>query len=85
MSTIDAFSPSPLADIEAFLAVRPRLFGIAYRIVGSAAEADEVVQDTWIRWHRANRREVRNSNAFLTTATTRLALNAAHSSRSNVR
>ena len=73
MSTIDAFSPSPLADIEAFLAVRPRLFGIAYRIVGSAAEADEVVQDTWIRWDRAERSKVGDAKAFLATIATRLA------------
>ena len=38
-------------DAATFEAVRPRLFGIAYRIVGGAAEAEDVVQDTWIRWH----------------------------------
>lgn len=79
MSTIDAVSPSPLADIEAFLAVRPRLFGIAYRIVGSAAEADEVVQDTWIRWHRAERSTVGDAKAFLATIATRLAINVTQS------
>jgi RNA polymerase sigma-70 factor (ECF subfamily) len=79
MSTIDAFSPSPLADIEAFLAVRPRLFGIAYRIVGSAAEADEVVQDTWIRWNRAERSKVDDAKAFLATIATRLAINVTQS------
>jgi RNA polymerase sigma-70 factor, ECF subfamily len=79
MSTIDAVSPSPLADIEAFLAVRPRLFGIAYRIVGSAAEADEVVQDTWIRWDRAERGKVGDAKAFLATVATRLAINVTQS------
>jgi RNA polymerase sigma-70 factor, ECF subfamily len=79
MSTIDAVSPSPLADIEAFLAVRPRLFGIAYRIVGSAAEADEVVQDTWIRWNRAERSTVDDAKAFLATIATRLAINVTQS------
>ena len=81
MSTIDAVSPSPLPDIESFLAVRPRLFGIAYRIVGSAAEAEEVVQDTWIRWHGAERSKVDDAKAFLATVATRLAINVSQSAR----
>jgi len=40
---------------EAFAAVRPRLLGIAYRMLGSVAEADDVVQDAWIRWQGAER------------------------------
>jgi RNA polymerase sigma-70 factor, ECF subfamily len=81
MSTIDAVSPSPAIDIESFQAVRPRLFGIAYRILGSAAEADEVVQDTWIRWHGAERSTVRDATAFLATIATRLAINVSQSAR----
>ena len=69
------------ADAATFEVVRPRLFGIACRVLGGHTEAEDLVQDTWIRWHRTNRREVRNSDAFLTTATTRLAINAAHSAR----
>src|SRR3954468_23224943 len=68
-------------DAATFEAVRPRLFGVAYRILGRAAEAEEVVQDTWIRWHGADRRAVRNTTAFLTTASARLALNVAESAR----
>ena len=68
-------------DIEPFQAVRPRLFGIAYRIVGSAAEADDVVQDTWIRWHRAERSKVRDATGFLVTIATRLAINVTQSAR----
>jgi RNA polymerase sigma-70 factor, ECF subfamily len=68
-------------DAAAFEAVRPRLFGVAYRILGGAAEAEEVVQDTWIRWHGTDRRAVRNATAFLTTASARLALNIADSAR----
>jgi len=68
-------------DATAFEAVRPRLFGVAYRILGGAAEAEEVVQDTWIRWHGTDRRAVRNATAFLTTASARLALNIADSAR----
>jgi RNA polymerase sigma-70 factor, ECF subfamily len=61
--------------------MRPRLFGIAYRVLGAAAEAEDVVQDTWIRWHRTNRREIRDARAFLATATARLAINVADSAR----
>jgi RNA polymerase sigma-70 factor (ECF subfamily) len=69
------------ADAATFEAVRPRLFGVAYRILGGAAEAEDVVQDTWIRWHGTDRRGVRDAGAFLATATTRLAINVAHSAR----
>ena len=60
---------------------RPRLFGIAYRMLGSVAEAEDVVQEAWLRWQGADRRAVRNPAGFLTTVTTRLALNTAESAR----
>lgn len=66
----------PDSDLAAFEDVRPRLFGIAYRMLGSVAEAEDVVQDAWLRWQGTDRREVRNPAAFLTTTTTRLAINA---------
>ncbi|WP_421733537.1 RNA polymerase sigma-70 factor [Cellulomonas sp.] len=66
----------PDTDVRAFEDVRPRLFGIAYRMLGSVAEAEDVVQDAWLRWQGTDRREVRNPAAFLTTTTTRLAINA---------
>ena len=69
------------ADAATFEVVRPRLFGIAYRVLGGAAEAEDVVQDTWIRWQRTNRREIRDATAFLATATTRLAINVSQSAR----
>jgi RNA polymerase sigma-70 factor, ECF subfamily len=69
------------ADAETFELVRPRLFGIAYRVLGGAAEAEDVVQDAWIRWQRTNRCEIRDATAFLATATTRLAINVSHSAR----
>ena len=67
------------SDAATFEAVRQRLFGIAYRIVGGSAEAEDVVQDTWLRWHGTDRREVRNADAFLVTATKRLAINVTDS------
>ena len=69
------------ADVATFEAVRPRLFGVAHRVLGGAAEAEDVVQDTWIRWHGTDRAEVRNAAAFLTTATARLGLNVLESAR----
>jgi RNA polymerase sigma-70 factor (ECF subfamily) len=65
-----------------FLAVRRRLYEIAYRILGSASEAEDLVQDAWLRWQRTDRSVVLNPTAFLATATTRLALNVAQSARS---
>ena len=49
MSTLD----------ESFQVVRPRLFGIAHRILKSPTDADDVVQDAWLRWHRTERSKVR--------------------------
>src|SRR5436305_4105715 len=43
--------------LSAFAPVRPRLFGIAYRMLGSAAEAEDIVQDVWLRWQSTNAEE----------------------------
>ncbi|MGW1550677.1 RNA polymerase sigma-70 factor [Streptomyces sp. NPDC002346] len=64
-----------------FLAVRPQLFGVAYRMLGSAVEAEDVVQDAWLRWQQTDRARVLEPAAFLTTVTTRLAINFAQSAR----
>lgn len=66
------------ADFES---VRSRLFGIAYQLLGRAADAEDVVQDVWIRWQGVDRAEVRDRVAFLVTVTTRVALNTATSAR----
>lgn len=68
--------------LMAFVTQRRRLFGIAYRILGSAFEAEDVVQDTWIRWQLCDQATVRNPAAFLTTTTTRLSINVLNSARS---
>jgi RNA polymerase sigma-70 factor (ECF subfamily) len=71
-------------DLASFQELRPRLHGIARRVLGSAADADDVVQDAWIRWHGADRAGVRDTAAFLATTTTRLAINeiqSAHARR----
>ena len=68
--------------LAAFLSVRPRLFGIAYRMLRSTAEAEDVVQDVWVRWQGADRSMVRDAAAFLVTTTTRLAITVLQSARS---
>ncbi|MBO2448640.1 sigma-70 family RNA polymerase sigma factor [Actinomadura barringtoniae] len=65
-----------------FTRTRPRLFGIAYRVLGSVAEAEDVVQDTWLRWQGADRPAIANPTAFLALITTRLAINISKSARS---
>ena len=68
--------------VSVFESVRPRLFGIAYRMLGSAAEAEDIVQDAWLRWQGTDRSSVKDAPAFLATATTRLAITFAQSARS---
>jgi RNA polymerase sigma-70 factor (ECF subfamily) len=54
---------------------RPRLRAVAYRMLGSASEADDAVQETWLRLGRANAREIDNLGAWLTTVVGRVSLN----------
>src|ERR1700739_133386 len=68
--------------LSAFFKARPRLFGIAYRMLGRAAEAEGIGTDAWLRWQTANRREAENPTAFLATTTPRLCINAAQSAHS---
>jgi RNA polymerase sigma-70 factor, ECF subfamily len=68
-------------DAASFQIVRPRLFGIAYRVLRSASEADDVVQDAWIRWQGTDRGKIRDPAAFLATMTSRLALTVGQSAR----
>lgn len=78
--------PSPTTtDLEEAVSVfvqhRNRLFGIAYRVLGSAAEAEDVVQEVWLRWQKTDRSVVISPVAFLSSTTTRLAINVAKSAR----
>ncbi|THG30633.1 sigma-70 family RNA polymerase sigma factor [Naasia lichenicola] len=59
----------------AFELHRPRLRAIAYRILGSSGDADDAVQDTWLRLNRDDRSGVEDLGAWLTTVTARVALN----------
>jgi len=78
----DRAATSPDDGLSTFLSVRHRLFGIAYRMLGSAADAEDIMQDVWVRWQTTNRSVIRDAAAFLATMTTRLAINVMQSARS---
>ena len=66
---------------ERFQEHRPRLRAVAYRLLGSTSEADDAVQDAWIRLSRSNAGEIDNLEAWLTTVVARVALNMLRSRR----
>jgi RNA polymerase sigma-70 factor (TIGR02957 family) len=66
---------------EEFEAQRPHLFGLAYRLLGSASEAEDAVQDAYLRLHGADRSAIRSLPAWLTKAVTNLCLNQLTSAR----
>ena len=74
---------APAAVTTALDEPRPRLFGLAYRMLGSAAEAEDVVQEAFLRLHRGERAgaEVRSPEGVLVTATTRLSIDQLRSAR----
>lgn len=70
--------PAAVADIDTLTALfvehRPTLLGVAYRMLGRAADAEDVVQEAWLRWTATDRAAVREPRAFLVRVTTRLAI-----------
>jgi len=66
---------------EVFEAERPRLAALAYRMLGTPDDADDVVQDAWLRWESTDRAAVAEPAAWLTTVTTRLAIDRLRSAR----
>lgn len=73
--------PRPDAPTTLFEAQRPRLLRLAYRMLGSMTEAEDIVQDAWLRWQRADRSDVDSPPAFLSRIVTRLCLDAMGSAR----
>lgn len=61
-------------DSDAFVALRPRLFAIAYRMLGTRTDAEDVLQDAWLRWHHADQATLQSTEAWLVTVVTRLAI-----------
>lgn len=66
---------------EIFAELRPRLIRLAYRMLGSMADAEDVVHDAWLRWLAADRDQIRDPKALLHTIVTRLSLNELKSAR----
>lgn len=64
-----------------FVGERPRMLRIACRTLGNVGDAEDIVQEAWLRWQRTDRAVVTNPAAFLTTTASRLALNTATSAR----
>lgn len=71
-----------ITDLATFAALRPRLFSIAYRMLGLRADAEDVVQDAWLRWHDADPGRLQSAEAWLVTVTTRLAIDRLRSRKS---
>jgi RNA polymerase sigma-70 factor (ECF subfamily) len=69
---------NPAASFEPH---RQRLRGLAYRMLGSMADAEDAVQETYLRWHRADRDDVSDPRAFLMTTATRICLDMLTSAR----
>lgn len=80
MSTIPAAMADP-ARADSFLEHRPMLAALAYRLLGSVHDADDVVQDAYLRWAAVDQDTITNRAAYLTTVTTRLALDRLRSAR----
>jgi RNA polymerase sigma-70 factor (TIGR02957 family) len=70
------------AAVEVFDRYRRLLFGVAYQMLGSVADAEDAVQDAWLRWSAADRSEVTDPRAYLVQVTTRLALDRLRSAQS---
>jgi RNA polymerase sigma factor (sigma-70 family) len=82
VSHLEPTTPTELdGALDVFLAQRTRLIQIAHRVTGDFSGAEDVVQDAWLRWQRADRGVIKNPAAFLTTTTTRLAINVIQSAR----
>ncbi len=71
---VDQTSEDPPAIGDRFTALRPRLFSIAYRMLGTRADAEDVVQDAWLRWQGSDASAVQSAEAWLVTTVTRLAI-----------
>ncbi|NYV78041.1 RNA polymerase sigma factor SigJ [Streptomyces sp. UH6] len=73
--------PLTAEDVDRFEVARPRLGAIAYRLLGSASDAEDAVQETYLRWHAADPERIEVPEAWLTKVLTRLCLNQLTSAR----
>ena len=70
-----------MTPTEVYKQERPRLFGLAYRMLGTVADADDVLQEAWLRWDRVSHDDIVSPPAYLTTITTRLAIDRLRSAQ----
>lgn len=68
-------------DLEEYLEQRPRLVGIAYRMLGSSADAEDMVSEAYLRWRDRGEREVSSASSYLTTIVVRLCIDELRSAR----
>ena len=73
-ATIHQIDGMELDRAAVFEQYRPRLFGIAYRMLGIRADAEDVLQDAWLRWREVDRGTLQSAEAWLVTVVTRLAI-----------
>ncbi len=73
------------ASTDIFENERPRLVGLAYRMLGTIADAEDVAQDAWLRWQTRRPEQVDRPEAWLTTVTTRIALDHLRAAAAAVR
>jgi RNA polymerase sigma-70 factor, ECF subfamily len=70
-----------VGDLETFLELRSSLFGVAYRMLGSAIDAEDIVQEAYVRWSKDRPGEINAPSAYLTTIVTRLCIDQLRSAR----
>lgn len=86
ISDFEALTMIDQKDLQIFKNARPTLLGLAYRILGSSTEAEDAVQDTYLKWQEADKDIIHNPPSWLTTVCTRRCidlLQAAHKTRVN--
>ncbi len=64
----------PAGRAAVFEGLRRRLYGIAYRMIGTTADAEDIVQEAYLRWHQADTEEIRSAEAWLVSVVTRLSI-----------
>jgi RNA polymerase sigma-70 factor (TIGR02957 family) len=77
----DRAGSGPDGSVDPFLEHRRLLFGTAYQMLGSVADAEDVLQDAWLKWHDTDRGEVKHPKAYLVRTVTNLSLNRLTSAR----
>src|SRR5207249_3788810 len=76
-----SMTPSPAEPADAFAALRPRLFGIAYRLTGSVSDAEDICQEAWLRWHAVDHGRVTTPEAYLVRTVTHLGIDRLRSAQ----